>query len=230
VWVSNSAGQSSNKVPFTITGLSANDILKITAVNGPTSLNPGQSGSWTINVQGMANTSITASVRWGDENVYYAAQSVPQTIYNNSTTNVVTFSHSYAQTGTYTITFTVQNSFGQQNTSSITVNVSGTPQNNVTLSSITPSAGSIGSYITLIGSGFNSDNTVHFGVGGKLHVPSYNNGTMLSFQVPTYVSPCDLQTPGTLCAQYIQQIYPGAVQVKVENTNGVSQILYFQVQ
>jgi peptidoglycan hydrolase-like protein with peptidoglycan-binding domain len=103
--------------------------------------------------------------------------------------------------------------------------------NNVALNSISPSYGSIGTQIMLIGNGFNStDNTVHFGIGGTLHVPSSNNGTVIYYTVPQYVNPCDLASQGNLCSINVQPLLPGPVQVSVSNGNGTSQNLMFQVQ
>ncbi|KKW22872.1 MAG: hypothetical protein UY74_C0006G0009 [Candidatus Kaiserbacteria bacterium GW2011_GWC2_52_8b] len=122
VSVTNALGQTSNAVPFTITSIGGNTgPISITSVNGPTNLYTGQTGTWAIYVNSPSNTQLTSSVRWGDENYYGYAAAVPQTTYSS---NSVTFSHTYQNPGTYTVTFTVTNQNGQQNSSSVTVNVS----------------------------------------------------------------------------------------------------------
>lgn len=229
VSVTNSYGAVSNTVPFTVTSLSSTGLLSITNVSGPTSLNTNQTGTWSFTVNSQSGTQLYASVRWGDENQYGYAASAEQSILGSGSNNL-TFTHAYMAPGTYTVTFTVRDAQGRQNSSTISVNVSGSQSNTVALSYITPTFGPINSVIQLYGTGFTANNTVKFGIGGKLNVPSYNNGTLIYFTVPQFVSPCDLQTPGTYCAQYQQQIYPGPIQVSVQNQNGTSQVLYFQVQ
>ena len=57
------------------------------------------------------------SVRWGDENQYGA---YPQANYISGTQS---FTHTYAQRGVYTITFTAGNQYSQSNTATMTVYV-----------------------------------------------------------------------------------------------------------
>lgn len=133
--------------------------------------------------------------------------------------------------GTYNVS--VSNFAGSTSNSvpfSVT-STSGGSSGSVSLSSLTPNAGRVGTQVALQGSGWSAlDNTVHFGQGGTLHVPSFNNGTTIYYTIPAYVSPCDLTTSGNFCAQSIQQIVPGPVQLYVTNTAGTSQTLQFQVQ
>ena len=228
VSVSNSAGYTSNAVSFTVTSYGSYGAPTINSVNGPTSLTTGTQGTWTISVNNPSASYMTTSVNWGDAG--YIGLAAPQTTYQSGS-NALTFTHTYSTPGTYTVTFTVSNSSGQTNTSTATVNVtSGGSYGNVTLSSISPMSAHIGTQIVLNGSGFTPlENTVHFGIGGTQHVPS-QNGTTIYYTVPSFVSPCDLVTQGGLCAQNIQQVLSGPIQVYVTNGNGTTNTILFQVQ
>jgi peptidoglycan hydrolase-like protein with peptidoglycan-binding domain len=228
VSVSNSAGATSNSMPFTITSLGSTAAPTISNVTGPTSLQTGVSGTWTLTVNNPSGTYLSTSVNWGDSGTY-ASQSAPQTTYVQGATTL-NFSHAYYAAGTYTVTFTVSNGSGQQNTSSATVSVSGSGGTSATmLSSIAPTSGPVGTQLVLQGSGFDPyNNTVHFGNGGTMHVPSYN-GTTIYYTVPAYVSPCDI-TGGGVCPMYAQLVTPGPYAVYVTSPNGTSGTLNFQVQ
>lgn len=219
VSVTNAAGYSSNSLPFTVTSLGSTNAPSITGVTGPTSLGLNVTGTWTIQVNSYGSNYVTTRVSWGDEGYYGASQPTSNTIYGQQT---LTFTHSYAQAGTYTVTFTVTNSYGQQSTASATVVVSGSGSSVVSLNYVTPNSGRAGTQIQLIGTGFTSfENTVHFGVGGTQHLPSYN-GTTIYYTIPQYISPCDVNTAGSYCATYAQQVTPGTYQIYVTNTNGTT--------
>ncbi len=230
VSVSNSAGYTSGAISFTVTSSGSYGAPTISSLNGPTSLTAGVQGTWTIQVNNPGNSYMTTSVNWGDAGGGYASAAAPQTTYQQGV-NTLTFTHTYYAAGIYTAVFTVSNASGQMNTSSATVNVTGTGSyGNVTLSSVSPMAGRVGTQIILTGSGFNLlDNTVRFGIGGTQHIPSFNNGTVIYYTVPSFVSLCDLVTPGSFCAQNIQQVLPGLIQVYVINNAGTTNTLMFQV-
>jgi len=199
----------------------------INNVSGPTSINVNTTGTWIISINNpYGSTYSSVSVNWGENLGYYLP--APQQIYGNSS---ATFTHAYAQPGTYTITVTVSNAYGS-NTSTQTVQVNNSGNNYGTpyISSISPTYGSIGTQIVIYGSGFNGDNVVHFGSGGAAHVPSAS-GNYIYFTVPSTVTPCTVQVNGnTGCPQYAQQVAPGQYQIYV-STNGVnSNSLTFTVQ
>jgi hypothetical protein len=228
VSVSNNTGVVSNAVPFTITSVGSSGTPTIGSVSGPNMLTTGTTGTWSVTVQNPSSTYLTVSVNWGDTGNGYANQAAPQTTYASGSTTF-TFTHAYFTSGNYTVTFTVSNSSGQSAISSATVSVSGSSNNgSVVLNSISPTSGRVGTQIMLTGSGFTGDNTVHFGVGGTMHLTSQSN-TYLYYTVPSYLSPCDVTPQGGVCAQYLQQVTPGTYQVYVTNQNGTSQSLNFTV-
>lgn len=229
VSVSNASGATSGTLPFVVNSVGTIGAPTITSVSGPTTLAVGTTGQWVISVNnpsGSTFTTVTAS--WGDP-VYGAHLAAPQQIFGNGQ-QTTSFAHAYAQPGTYTITFTVTNGAGQTavSTQTITVTGSGTT-GSIGLATVAPTVGGVGTQIVLSGSGFTQDNTIHFGVGGTQHVPSWN-GTTLYYTIPQYLSPCDVTTTGGFCAQYLQQMTPGQYPVYVTNSNGTTQTLYFQVQ
>jgi hypothetical protein len=97
------------------------------------------------------------------------------------------------------------------------------------LDSLSPTSGRVGRDITLKGDNFTSrNNTVHFGNGGEMKLTSKNSGTRITFEIPSHVSPCDVNT-ATYCAMYMQEITPGVYPIYVTNSNGQSNVLYFRV-
>jgi hypothetical protein len=221
VSVTNASGYTTNTMPFTVTSLGQSVAPSITSVNGPTSLPVGFSGTWTISVNNASNSYLTTSVNWGDASNY--AQPQPAVVGNTT----LTFTHTYSTAGTKTITFTVTNGAGLSNIASATVNVTSSGVGSVMLSTLNPSAGPVGTTVTLYGSGFTQSNTINFGSGVIANVYSAN-GTSLSFAIPTYLSPyC---APSTACPMYMQVVTPGMYNVSVQNQNGTSNTLTFQVQ
>ena len=94
---------------------------------------------------------------------------------------------------------------------------------------ISPTSGQVGTNVTLLGSGFlPQGNTVIFGGDGSIsNVTASQNGTVLTFEVPSQVAPhCD---PGMMCAQYMRAITPGTYSVSLENANGTSNTFSFTV-
>lgn len=228
VSVSNASGYTSNTLPFTVTALGGTNAPTISNVSGPSTLATGVTGTWTLSILTGQSTYTSVSVRWGDEGMYGSMASAPQTTYLTGS-QTFTFTHSYATSGTYTVTFTVSNLSGQSNTATATVVVSGSGSGQVTLNSITPQSGRVGTQVILQGSGFTTyDNTVHFGIGGTQHLVSLN-GTQIYFTIPAYLSPCDVLTSGTYCAAYAQQVTPGQYQVYVKNALGQTGQLTFTV-
>jgi Putative peptidoglycan binding domain len=225
VSVTNSYGATSSALPFTVTSLGSYGAPTLTNISGPTSLAINTSGTWTITLSNPSSTYTNVSVEWGDP-VYGASATPPVQVY--STTQTLTFTHGYAQTGTYTIRFTATNTQGQSSAITTTVNVTGSSQGSLMLSYLSPTSGRIGTQVQLIGSGFSAyDNTVRFGIGGTQHLPSQNNGTVMYYTIPAYVSACDLI--GTLCGAPVSLVSPGTYQISVTNSSGSTAQLSFNV-
>ncbi|MBI5470655.1 PKD domain-containing protein [Candidatus Kaiserbacteria bacterium] len=92
----------------------------ISGFSGPTTLSVNQTGTWTINASDPENGQLSYRVSWGDENYGLAphdATLVPLFI------QTTTFTHAYANAGTYTVSVTVQDSNGQSAQTTTTVQV-----------------------------------------------------------------------------------------------------------
>lgn len=209
------------------------NVPSISGISGPTQLSVGQSGTWQVSVNDQSG-SLSYSVVWGDEQQYGYGLNVPMSA---SATYSGSLSHTYSTAGTYTPRFTVTNAYGKSANASASVVVSGTrcgiyywdwncppPATTPTLNSLSPNQGAIGTTVTIYGSGFTQDNKVRFGSGGAVHAPSYNNGTILYFTIPSVVGPCDWagDTSPVRCLAVGQQVVPGQYQISVENQNGQS--------
>jgi hypothetical protein len=110
--------------------------------------------------------------------------------------------------------------------------------------SIAPASGAVGDEVTIKGFGFTDDNTIHFGNGILLHVPSSGGvGIMcaigatnchsginqsLTFAVPSTNDPA-CETGEHQCFVASKPITPGVYQVSVENANGTSASVTFMV-
>jgi hypothetical protein len=98
-----------------------------------------------------------------------------------------------------------------------------------TLSSLTPQQGASGTFVTIQGTGFTADNTVHFGAGGSLHVASANNGTLIRYKIPIAIGPCDLMS--TPCRDVAtRMLLPGVYPISVSNPDGESNKLEFTLR
>jgi peptidoglycan hydrolase-like protein with peptidoglycan-binding domain len=130
----------------------------------------------------------------------------------------------------------VVNGNGQtSNTIEFNINGNGNTNGQLDISYLSPTSGDVGTQITIEGSGFSSyDNTVHFGNGGTENLNSYNNGSSISFTIPSYIAPCNVSN-GSICPdnaqpQYAQEVTSGSYPIYVTNENGnTSNTVYFQV-
>jgi hypothetical protein len=250
--VTNSYG-TSNQVAFSVSNYNSGYPYNtgygqpvINSVQAPTSLSIGQTGTWSVNATDPYNSSLTYSVNWGDQYQYAnnSAQSNYNSGYNGQNT---TFTHSYSENGTYTVTFTVTDSSGRtaQTSSTVTVggnticynngynngnyNNCGTGYNNGTpsISSISPTQANIGTQVTIYGNGFtSSNNTVEFGQGAIQNLSSYN-GTSLTFNVPSYLT--QYCASGSYCNQISYPVTNGSYGLSVMNANGTSNQINFTI-
>ena len=210
----------------------------ISGVNGPQTLNVNQIGTWTVMASSLNSGNLTYSVNWGDQPVYAYGT-------NNSSVLVsqqnAVFTHTYTQVGNYRPTFTVTNSNGQSASTSLSVVVGGsTGYLTPVIYSITPTYGSIGTQVSIYGTGFgyngctiyycNNGNGVmtnNFNFGGSVIQNVYSsNGTSLTFTVPSNLNTC---YTGQYCTQVYTPVVPGTYPVSVVNANGVSNTVYFTV-
>lgn len=95
----------------------------ISDVSGPTTLKIGETGTWTVQASDPENGPLSYSVVWGDE----MAVPVPlSTTPSAGVQQTATFTHAYAQAGTYYPKFKVTDNAGQSNSTSLSVVVSDT--------------------------------------------------------------------------------------------------------
>lgn len=190
--------------------------ISITNISGPNSVAVGQSATWSITTNAPYGSYLSTSVRWGDENLYgypygmAAASPVSQQ---------TSFTHSYSQAGTYTITFTVTDNAGRIATANTTVVVGGTQNSSITFSAnptsgapplaVNFSAGGLtagGSYYLNYGDGTNAQLSLislpcYY---GAVSCPSSANTSHTYTQVGTYIAQLTYQPsfycpPGGMC-------------------------------
>lgn len=150
--------------------------VKITNIDGPTALAVGTSGTWTVNVNTSATSSLHYSATWGDEGSTAAMRSLASRIDTSAS-----LTHTYASAGTYHPTFTVSDDNGHTATKSATVTVGSTTA--LYLDSVAPTSGAVGTMITVTGTGFADGNTVTVG-GVQAATTTYNDNGTLTFAIP----------------------------------------------
>lgn len=95
----------------------------IYSVSGPSELSTGESGTWSISARDPEGKPLTYSVNWGDE-PYYGWNTDEAAKSTSVSYQASTFTHSYANPGTYTIKFVVTDQEGLSAESTMTVQVS----------------------------------------------------------------------------------------------------------
>jgi hypothetical protein len=106
VW--NDAGRS-NAVAFTVTSAPPAAHLSVSGIDAPATLAVNEDGTWTVHATGATGT-LHYSVKWGDEPTGLRALFAASAPVQSSST----FTHAYAQAGTYTPTFTISDDSGHQ--------------------------------------------------------------------------------------------------------------------
>jgi hypothetical protein len=109
----------SSEISFTTLATVSDNTPIITSISGPRSIKAGETETITVNAYDTKNEALNYSVNWGDTGTTPLAQGFTQPIFVQSTT----FSHVYNSPGIYNATFTVQNSDGKKNSSTITITV-----------------------------------------------------------------------------------------------------------
>lgn len=150
--------------------------VKITNIDGPETLAIGTSGSWTVNVNTSATSTLHYSATWGDEGSTTAMRSLASRIDTSAT-----LTHTYASAGTYHPTFTVSDDNGHTATKSATVTVGTVAA--LHLDSVAPVSGAVGTMITVTGTGFADGDTATIG-GVQASSTTYNDDGTLTFAVP----------------------------------------------
>ncbi len=239
IYVVNSYGASSNTLSFPMSSSnnsynSNNGTVSLSSINGASSVQTGTTNTWNVSVSNSSyynyNSQYTTIVTdWGD-----SSNTTSQSI-NLSGSQNVSFSHVYNNAGTYTIRLTATNSNGAYAYQTLTITVYGnnngynygTPN----ISYISPNPATIGSSVTISGSGFSSyGNTVHFSNGGSMNVSSYN-GSTIYYTIPRQVSGCDVTPSSGYCAQWLSYVTPGSYPVYVTNAAGqTSNTVYLTVR
>jgi len=139
VCAQNSGRCSSSDSYFKITTPTSNNLPPvISGVTAPTSLEIGQTGTWSIQAYDPENGSLSYSVDWGD----HPSCQYPYTCKESSTgaSQTSTFTHSYYSTGVYKITFTVLDNAGLKTQTTSTVQV-GTAQPTPSITVKSPNGG-----------------------------------------------------------------------------------------
>ena len=96
------------------------------------------------------------------------------------------------------------------------------------ITAVQPLAGSVGTRVTIVGTGFDSNaNTVNFGASAYANVAA-SSSTSILFPVPTATNPpCRNVTPP--CAIASALITPGTYDLSVTNSQGTSDSVRFTV-
>lgn len=175
-----SGERTSNSVTFTVLeDGDETDELSIDSINGPTGLEVGAEGSWTVNVSG-AESDLSYSVKWGDEGMMASMRAL---LSEDDTQASSTFTHVYDEPGKYTPEFTVTDAEGETVTKAAAL-VTVTEDGEVRIDSITPATTTVGATVTLAGVGFDGDTSVMVGSTSASGI-EVESDTSLNFVVPT---------------------------------------------
>lgn len=118
VWVTTDNG-TSNKVQFNVTA-PVTGRLSVNGIDAPSTLEAGETGTWTVHAQTNLSGSLHYSVVWGDENMMARAFSA---IMPNMTQTSATFTHAYDAAGSYQPKFTITDDTGHTVSTSASVRV-----------------------------------------------------------------------------------------------------------
>lgn len=100
---------------------------------------------------------------------------------------------------------------------------------NPTIISISPASGPVNKIVILRGRGFTSTTKIYFGTEVVRNLGATNGGRKLMFRVPRLIDTCANKTPGTFCTQSYTQVDPGKYAIYVQNSNGKSNSVSFEV-
>lgn len=143
------------------------------------------------------------------------------------------------QSTAYTSTKETDQSNSQnQSTQNKTTDQEANIQTKISITSISPTSGPIGTKITIKGSGFTSTgNTIHFGLAtydfeamGTTYPHISSSSNTIVFQVPAKDNPMCPESSPNCPIRISDPITPGAYNLSVSNMNGRSNVLVFTVQ
>ncbi len=112
-------------VRIQVGGSTSGGVPTISSFSGPTTLAINASGTWTIQASDPEGQSLSYNVTWGDE--YRNIQPYASAATRDSFVQTTTFTHAYAQAGTYTVIVIVSDASGAQAKTSSTVRVGSEP-------------------------------------------------------------------------------------------------------
>lgn len=96
--------------------------ITISSFSGPSTLAIGQQGTWSVAASDSQDQQLSYHIMWGDERLRDAYSQIKEYA-EASVTQQTTFTHSYAQAGTYTVAITVTNTAGAVARTTTTVRV-----------------------------------------------------------------------------------------------------------
>jgi len=105
--------------------------LVINSFTGPHTLEVGQTGTWKVNATASRNTNISYSIDWGETTYASQAMMRPRPV------QTTTFTHEYAQAGTYQVRVTATDEYGKSASATTTVRVDSQNYGAPTISSFT---------------------------------------------------------------------------------------------
>jgi PKD repeat protein len=110
----------SSEISFTTLPKIEDNKPVITSLSGPTTIKTGETATVIVNAYNPKNENLSYSANWGDASIINQnALETTQPIF----VQTATFSHVYSTVGTYTATFTVENSKGEKTSSSMKIEV-----------------------------------------------------------------------------------------------------------
>lgn len=175
--------KTSNTVHFEVTdnGTDPDDPLVISAIEGPSALEVGEEGTWTVEVESEGEGNLQYSVKWGDE----GWSPMRLLSLDDGVQSSATFTHTYNDEGTYTPEFKVNDEDGNEVTSTTTVVVGDDEDDGVpVITSLTPASAEAGATVTITGSEFDeSSTTVTVGTTSATDVDVVSE-TEITFKVP----------------------------------------------
>lgn len=172
--------RTSNVVHFEVTDdTNQDEPLAINGVSGPADLAVGEEGSWTLDVASQGEGNLQYSVKWGDENW----SPLRFLSLEDTTQSSATFTHTYNGEGTYHPEFTVTDENGNTVASSTTVVVGDEDTDVPHLTSLSSSSATVGSMVTITGTGFDADSSVQIGSATGTDV-DVQSDTQITFTVP----------------------------------------------